>query len=83
MPYLIRHKDGREYEIERLADFHKIHEPQGFKIVANAPAVYDAPPKAAAPKAAPAKARTTTKAATAPHEETPVAPVASGDGRAS
>lgn len=76
MPYLIRHKDGREYEVATIGDFRKLYEDDGFKVVADAPSVYDAPPKAAAKPAA-------AKPATATTDETPAAPVASGDGRAS
>jgi len=78
MPYLIRHKDGREYEVAAIGDFRRLYEPEGFKVVGDAPAEYDAPPKAnaAKPAAAPKMAATT-------KDETPATPAASGDGRAS
>ena len=53
--FLIRHPDGREYELSDVAYFQTEYEPLGFAIVDPAPTGYTVPevPKAAKPKAEP------------------------------
>ena len=36
-PFLIRHKDGREYELESVAEFDRTYRPAGFFIVEQQP----------------------------------------------
>ncbi len=60
-PFLIRHPDGREYELNDLGDFRRLYEPDGFRLVLD-----DVPPdyaaRAADLKANAAKAKAKAKA---------------------
>lgn len=43
LPFLVRHRDGREYELADVDYFVEQYKPEGFKIVDPAPANYRVP----------------------------------------
>lgn len=55
-PFLIRHRDGREFELSDLAEFHRTYQPAGFYIVEAQPGGREVPATATdadtSPKAA-------------------------------